>query len=165
MCSIMVAVLLFAAVTVVHAKDSNKAFDKQVQDTKREVLSIAKELEKLEEQLLYPSHTQLAIFVSLRKGAGVNFSLASVDIVLDGKKVAHYLYTDSEREALILGGVQRIYTGNVSIGTHELEVRMRGRSSDGVKIDIKKEFSIKKDVKPGIAELLLSDATITLINR
>ena len=42
--------------------------DEQVQQTKSDVLSIAAELNQLEEKLLYPSGTQVAIFVALAKG-------------------------------------------------------------------------------------------------
>src|SRR5215467_7001142 len=42
--------------------------DEQVQQTKSDVLSIAAEMNQLEEKLLYPSGTQVAIFVALAKG-------------------------------------------------------------------------------------------------
>src|SRR5574340_524314 len=49
-------------------KEQNKGLDEQVQDIKTDVLSIAAELNQLEEKLLYPSDTQVAIFVSVAKG-------------------------------------------------------------------------------------------------
>ena len=42
--------------------------DEQVQQTKSDVLSISAELNQLEEKLLYPSGTQVAIFVAVAKG-------------------------------------------------------------------------------------------------
>ena len=41
-----------------------KSLDGQVQEIKSDVLNIASELGNLEERLLYPSNTQLAIFVA-----------------------------------------------------------------------------------------------------
>src|SRR5512136_2346713 len=66
-------------------KEQTKGLDEQVQEIKTDVLSIAAELNQLEEKLLYPSDTQLAIFVSLAKGE--KYRLDAVDIQLDGKSV------------------------------------------------------------------------------
>src|SRR3990170_3892127 len=102
------------------SKEQIKGLDEQVQEIKSDVLGIAAELNQLEEKLLYPSNTQVAVFVSL--AGGETFRLDSVEIQLDGEPVAHHLYTFKELEALQKGGVQRIYTGNVSSGDHDLEV-------------------------------------------
>ena len=99
-------------------KEQIKGLDEQVQEIKTDVLSIAAELNQLEEKLLYPSDTQVAVFVSVAKGE--KFRLDAVDIELDGKSVAHHLYTFKELEALQKGGVQRIYVGNVRTGEHAL---------------------------------------------
>jgi Na+-transporting NADH:ubiquinone oxidoreductase subunit NqrC len=165
--ALFIVLVLLLTVSVVYAKDKdrlkNKGLDSQVQDVKRKMLSIAKELDRLEKRLLYPSHTQLSVFVSLRKKQA--FRLDSIDVELDGKKVAYHLYSDREVEALDLGGVQRIYTGNVSIGTHNLKVTMRGVDANGEKMRLVKDFPIEKKVESKIAELMLSKGTITLISR
>ena len=49
-------------------REQMKGLDEQVQEIKTDVLGIAAELSRLEEKLLYPSNTQLAIFVSLAEG-------------------------------------------------------------------------------------------------
>ena len=107
------------------SKEQIKGLDEQVQEIKTDVLSIAAELNQLEEKLLYPSDTQIAIFVSVAKGE--KFRLDAVDIELDGKSVAHHLYTFKELEALQKGGVQRIYVGNVRTGEHALQVTVIGK--------------------------------------
>ena len=89
--------------------------DEQVQQTKSDVLSIAAELNQLEEKLLYPSGTQVAIFVAL--GKGEELRLDAVRLQINGQLVAHYIYSAKELEALRKGGVQRIYVGNVATGT------------------------------------------------
>src|SRR6185369_5081690 len=91
------------------AKDQGKGLDEQVQEIKTDVLGIAAQLNRLEEKLLYPSDTQMAVFVSL--ASAEKFRLDAVDIQLDGKAVAHHLYTFKELEALQKAGVQRIYVG------------------------------------------------------
>src|SRR3990170_1980902 len=91
-----------------------KGLDEQVQEIKSDVLSIDAELRRLEEKLLYPSNTHVALFVGLAKGEALR--LDAVQIQLDGKLVAHYIYSFKEVEALQMGGMQRIYTGNIATG-------------------------------------------------
>ena len=89
-------------------KEQMQSLDEQVQEIKSDVLGIAAELNGLEEKLLYPSNTQVAVFVSLAEGE--SFRLDSVQLQIDGVAVAHYIYSFKELEALQKGGVQRIYT-------------------------------------------------------
>src|SRR6185312_13135165 len=103
--------------------------DDQVQQTKSDVLSIAAELNQLEEKLLYPSGTQVAIFVAL--GKGDELRLDAVRLQIDGQLVAHYIYSAKELEALRKGGVQRIYVGNVPTGDHQLNVLVDGKLKSG----------------------------------
>lgn len=137
--------------------------DQQVLEIKSEVLSIAKELEQLEKRLLYPSHTEVAVFISMRKKQ--QFRLESIDIKLDGRNVAYHIYSPRELQAFSLGGVQKIYTGNVTTGKHGLKVTMRGKKSSGDNILLEKDFQIEKDLEPGIVELMLGEGSITLIPR
>ncbi len=117
--------LSFAAYAQQVSREQIKGLDEQVQEIKSDVLGIAAELNQLEEKLLYPSNTQVAVFVSL--AGRETFRLDSVEIQLDGTPVAHHLYTFKELEALQKGGVQRIYTGNVRSGEHDLEVFVIGK--------------------------------------
>src|SRR5574342_465482 len=117
---IAVLVLSVAAYGQEISREQIKGLDEQVQEIKTDVLGIAAELNQLEEKLLYPSNTQVAVFVSL--AGGETFRLDSVEIQLDGQPVAHHLYTYKELEALRKGGVQRIYAGNARSGEHDLQV-------------------------------------------
>lgn len=145
------------------SKEQIKGLDEQVQEIKSDVLSIASELNQLEEKLLYPSNTQVAIFVSL--ASGETFRLDSVDIQLDGKPVAHHIYTFKELEALRKGGVQRIYTGNIRSGDHDLEVSVIGKSSGDGDLQKTNRFKVNKDVGPKIVEISLASQSITLKER
>jgi hypothetical protein len=136
------------------SKEQIKGLDEQVQEIKSDVLSIAAQLNQLEEKLLYPSNTQIAVFVSL--GGGETFRLDSLEIQLDGAPVAHHIYTYKELEALQRGGVQRIYTGNIRTGEHDLQVLMIGKSAEGVNFRKKKHFKVDKDVGPEIVEIALA---------
>jgi len=139
-------------------KEQIKGLDEQVQEIKTDVLSIAAELGRLEEKLLYPSDTQIAIFVSLAKGE--KFRLDAVDIQLDGKSVAHHLYTFKEFEALQKGGVQRIYVGNVRTGEHPLHVTVFGKSEGGSDFQKDESFAVTKSIGPKLVGVVLAGTGI-----
>jgi hypothetical protein len=145
------------------SREQIKGLDEQVQEIKSDVLGIAAELNQLEEKLLYPSNTQVAVFVSLVSGE--TFRLDSVEIQLDGKPVAHHLYTFKELEALQKGGVQRIYTGNVLSGEHDLQVSVIGKTGGGTDFQKSERFKVTKDVGPRIVEISLAAQSITLNDR
>jgi hypothetical protein len=145
------------------SREQIKGLDEQVQEIKSDVLVIAEEMNQLEEKLLYPSNTQVAVFVSL--AGGETFRLDSVEIQLDGKPVAHHLYTFRELEALQKGGVQRIYTGNVRSGEHDLQVSVIGKTEGGTDFQKSGLFKVNKDVGPKIVEISLAAQGITLNNR
>lgn len=138
------------------AQDVTKAqmqgLDEQVQEIKSDVLSIAAELGRLEERLLYPSNTQLAVFVLL--DSGETMRLDSVSIQIDGQPVARHIYSFKELEALQKGGVQRIYTGNVPTGEHRLEVSIAGKAG-GKDLAATEKFTISKDVEPKLVGITL----------
>jgi len=142
------------------SKEQIKGLDEQVQEIKSDVLGIAAELNQLEEKLLYPSNTQVAVFVSLASGEG--FRLDSVEVRLDGNPVAHHLYTFKELEALQKGGVQRIYTGNIRSGEHALHISMIGKTADGDDFEASEDFTIHKEVGPKIVDISLDSRHITL---
>ena len=141
-------------------KEQTKGLDEQVQEIKTDVLSIATELNQLEEKLLYPSDTQIAIFVSMAKDE--KFRLDAVDIELDGKSVAHHLYTFKELEALQKGGVQRIHVGNVRTGEHALQVSVLGKSEGGSDFQKNESFKITKNIGPKLVGVVLNGKTLTL---
>jgi hypothetical protein len=79
----------------------------------------------LEEELLFPANTQVAVFLSM--DVGEFFALDSVQIKIGGREVGNYLYTQREAEALLKGGVHRVYLGNLKVGEHELVAIFTGK--------------------------------------
>ena len=126
--------------------DDMRSLDGQVQEIKSDVLSIASELSNLEERLLYPSNTQVALFVAIEDDE--NFRLDAVKIEIDGELATHHIYSYKELEALQKGGVQRIYTGNVPTGDHQLSVTMVGQLKNGTEFNKTDQFSFAKGVEP-----------------
>ena len=102
-----------------------KTLDQEVQGLKKDVIDLNKDLFVLEEELLFPANTQVALYVSMDVGAF--FALDSVTIKIDNKQVKNYLYTAREADALLKGGVQQIYLGNLKVGKHELVAFFTGK--------------------------------------
>lgn len=136
------------------SREQIKGLDEQVQEIKSDALGIAAELNRLEEKLLYPSNTQLAVFVSL--APGTKFRLDSVELQVDGKPVAYHLYTLKEIEALQRGGVQRLYTGNIRSGEHALQVNVIGKSAIGGEVRNSASVKVTKDAAPRLVGITLA---------
>jgi len=102
-----------------------RGLDQEIQELKKDVVDLNKDLFILEEELLFPANTQVAVFLSV--DVGQFFGLDSVQLKIDRKEVINYLYTPREVEALLKGGVQRLYLGNLKVGGHELVAFFNGK--------------------------------------
>jgi hypothetical protein len=136
---------------------ASSSLDDRVQDAKADVIRLNRDLLVLEEELLFPANTQVAIFVSM--DVGKLFSLDSVRLKLDDKDVAAYLYTPAEVQALHRGGVQRLFVGNLKSGAHELVAFFTGKGPHDR--DYKRGATIKfdKGTDPKYIELQIKDST------
>lgn len=143
-----------ASVAQDNTRQQMRSLDDQVQEIKTDVLTIGRDLALLEERLLYPSNTQLSVFVEM--AAEDSFRLDAVRIEIDGSAVAHHIYTFKELEALQSGGVQRIYTGNVTTGAHDIAVTVNGKLANGDDFSSQESFSFSKDVDPKLIGLILA---------
>ncbi len=114
-----------AAAPAAEASADTRGLDQEIQNLKKDVVDLNKDLFVLEEELLFPANTQVAVFLSV--DVGDFFSLDSVQLKIDQKEVINYLYTPREVEALLKGGVQRLYVGNLKVGPHELVAFFSGK--------------------------------------
>jgi hypothetical protein len=128
-----------------------KTLDQEVQGLKKDVIDLNKDLFVLEEELLFPANTQVALFVSM--DVGTFFALDSVTIKIDNKEVKNYLYTAREADALLKGGVQQIYLGNLKVGKHELVAFFSGKGP--IERDYKRGATITFDKGVGAKYLEL----------
>ena len=135
-------------------KQQMRGLDEQIQEVKSDVLQITAELSQLEEKLLYPSGTQVAVFVALAKDDTMR--LDAVQLKIDGQLAAHYIYSFKELEALRKGGVQRLYVGNVATGDHQIEVVVDGKLEGGADFSRTGQFAFRKEVKPKLVGLTLA---------
>ena len=105
-----------------------KTLAEEVQGMKKDVIELNRDLFVLQEELLFPANTQVAVYVSMDVGAF--FALDSVTLKIDNKEVKNYLYTAREAQALLKGGVQEIYLGNLKVGKHELVAFFTGKGPE-----------------------------------
>ena len=131
--------------------------DGRVQDVKSDVIKLNRDLLVLEEELLFPANTQVALFVSM--DVGKMFELDSVQVKLDDKVVANYLYTPLEVQALHRGGVQRVWLGNLKTGDHEIVAFFTGKGPHDR--DYKRGATVKfeKGTEAKYIELRIQDST------
>ena len=113
------------AVPAAEGAPDTRGLDQEIQDLKKDVVDLNKDLFILEEELLFPANTQVAVFLSM--DVGTFFALDSVTLKIDQREVINYLYTPRELEALLKGGVQRLYLGNLKVGPHELVAFFNGK--------------------------------------
>jgi hypothetical protein len=132
-----------------------RALDETVQALKKDVVDLNRELFVLEEELLFPANTQVAVFVSM--DIGEFFALDSLTLKIDNKEVANYLYTPREAEALLKGGVHRVYLGNLKVGEHQLVAFFSGKGPN--ERDYKRGANVKfeKGVGAKYLELKITD--------
>jgi len=132
-----------------------RGLDEEIQGLKKDVVDLNKDLFVLEEELLFPANTQVAIFVSMDVGAF--FAVDNVTLKIDQKEVANYLYTPREAEALLKGGVQRLYLGNLKVGEHELVAFFTGKGPN--ERDYKRGATLKfeKGIGAKYLELKIND--------
>ena len=128
-----------------------KTLDQEVQGLKKDVVDLNKDLFVLQEELLFPANTQVALYISMDVGAF--FALDSVTVKIDNKQVKNYLYTAREADALLRGGVQQIYLGNLKVGKHELVAFFTGKGP--VERDYKRGATITFDKGVGAKYLEL----------
>jgi len=155
--TLALALLVTAGASRATYAEEAAPLDDRIQDAKADVVKLNRDLLVLEEELLYPAGTQVAVFVSM--DVGKLFSLDSVQLRLDDKPVTAYLYTPLEVTALHRGGVQRLYVGNLKAGPHELVAFFTGQGPH-VR-DYKRGATVKfdKGTESKYIELRITDST------
>ena len=137
------------------APGDRSVLDAEVQSLRREVVDLNRDLFMLEEDLLFPASTQVAVFVSM--DVGTFFAVDSVQLKVDDKEVANYLYTAREQEALKRGGVQRLWLGNLKTGEHEITAFFVGQGPHERDYKRGTTLQVAKGVGAKYVELRISD--------
>lgn len=154
---ILAATLLFicGVSTSTHAQAPDAELS--VEELKQKVLELNRDLLILEEELLFPANTQIAVFVSM--DTGQYFRLDSIRLEIDGKPVTSHLYTERELDALHRGGIQRLYVGNVKSGDHDISAFYLGQGPEQREYKRALEVTINKGLDPTLLELQIRDSS------
>jgi hypothetical protein len=107
---------------------------------------------------LFPANTQVAVFVSI--DVGVFFGVDTLTLKIDNKEVANYLYTEREAQALLKGGVQRVYLGNLKVGEHELVAFFTGKGPHVRDYKRGTSLTFEKGVGAKYLELKITDKKV-----
>jgi len=143
------------AVSSEPAATDTRALDEEIQSIKTDAVELNRDLSILEEELLFPANTQVAVFLSM--DVGDFFALDSVELRMDDKQVTRHLYTPREAEALLKGGVQRLYLGNLKVGKHEIVALFTGKGPNGQDYSRGASLKFEKSIGAKYLELKISD--------
>lgn len=141
---------LFTAAEGPHLADDLEAL-------KQQTLSLNRDLLILEEELLYPASSQMALYLSM--DVGEFFQLDSVRVLVNGQMLVSELYTDEQVRALYRGGVQRLHLGNLASGEHEISAFFIGKGPRDQDYKRAAELTVHKGQEPLVLELRIADST------
>lgn len=128
-----------------------------MEDIKKSLLGLKRDLAILEEDLLFPASSQVSIFLSM--DVGEFFQLDAVSVKINGREVSHHLYTERQTDALFRGGVQKLYLGNVKQGDNRVTAFFTGRGPAGRDYKRATTVEFEKTFEPAFVELKISDST------
>lgn len=149
-------VVLLAMSATANAPAAELAADEELRALKQELVALNRDLFMLEEELLFPASTQVAVYLSM--DVGKYFALDAVELSIGKQRVAKYLYTEREVDALHRGGVHRLYLGNLKTGRHELVAVLTGRGPHGREYRRAASLEFEKGLGPQQLELVLRDS-------
>ncbi len=139
------------------AIEDNRTTAEKLEDLKSEVLAVNRDLFILEEDLLFPASTQLALYFSV--DVGQFFSLDNIKVKIDDEQVSHYLYTDKDIKALHRGAIQKLHLDNISTGEHELVAILIGQGPRNREYRKAVSFTFEKGTEAKALEIQLRDDT------
>ncbi|WP_241956248.1 AraC family transcriptional regulator [Marinobacter flavimaris] len=144
--AVLVPVLLAAKTSVA------AGLDEELEELSAKVASHSEDVFALEQKVLHPANTRLAVFLTLQSRDALD--LDSVELFVNGQPVASHLYSDRERTSLERGGIQQLFTGNLENGEHELKTVITARSADDD--FVRRESTHKFRKRPGVLRLQMS---------
>jgi hypothetical protein len=120
----LTGVVMAAAITPVRAD----SLDADIDRLNALVTRHAATVDQLEQALVNPVGTRLAVFLSLANRE--QLTLDSVELFLNDQPVASHRYSDNERQSLEQGGVHQLFVGHLANGSHTLEAVINARTSN-----------------------------------
>lgn len=155
----MISVSLFSVnCTAQETQVTDSQLAEEIESLRQAMINLNRDLFVLEEDLLFPSSTQVAVYLAM--DVGEYFQLDSVELTIDGVTKTHYLYTERQVDAIYRGGVQRLHIDNVSQGTHKITAVFIGIGPEQREYKRAVSLDFEKDEDPVAVELLITDSSI-----
>ncbi|HSW11920.1 MAG TPA: hypothetical protein VLI06_03700 [Solimonas sp.] len=102
--------------------------DQSVQAFKKEALAFGTEAQVIEDDVLYPAHSRLSVYLSIKVPG---LLLKDVSVSVDNGAPQTFSYTDRDAKALLADKhVQRVMRANVAPGAHRLRISYSGQMAD-----------------------------------
>lgn len=140
--------------------NNDSPLSQQIEELKQAALELNRDLLILEEDLLFPANTQIAVYVSV--DVGYYFTLDAVKLTVDDDLVTSHLYTEKQNSALNRGGIQRLYLGNLKTGKHQITAFFHGYGPQNREYKRAATYTLNKDQNPTMLELQIRDSTGTM---
>lgn len=128
------------------------SLDEDITDLKSEIFAHTGEIFELEQKVLHPVDTRLAVFLTLTNRDGLD--LDSVELYVNGQPVASHLYTARETGSLQQGGIQQLFTGNLANGEHQLKAVITARAANDR--FVRRESTHRFQKRPGALRLQMA---------
>lgn len=136
----------------------NNTVAEQLQQLRKEVVALNRDLFVLEEDLLFPSSTQVVVYLSM--DVGTYFNLDSVELKIDDKVVTYHLYTEKQIQALFKGGVQKLHIDNLAQGEHQLTAFFIGKGPQDREYKRATSLTFTKTAEAKSLELSIIDSSV-----
>ena len=164
---VYLALLILCVAFLTEARQTDEASDAppandskladEIETLRQAMVNLNRDLFILEEDLLFPASTQVAVYLSM--DVGEYFALDAVELRINGDMATNYLYTERQVDALYRGGVQRLYTGNLAQGKHQLTAYFVGIGPERREYKRAVSLDIEKTDEPLAIELSVVDST------
>lgn len=151
---VCLAVLSVSLMTAVQAAEPPEL---QLQQVEQSLVELERDLRILEEDLLYPPSSRVAVYLAL--DVGELLALQEVEVKINGDTVAHHLYTERQVDALQRGGVQQLYVGNARQGENEVTAFFLGHDRQEREVRHATSLKFTKSFEPMYLELKIADST------
>ncbi|MDP2559520.1 hypothetical protein [Psychrobium sp. 1_MG-2023] len=122
----LITLLGFSSISIAN-ETKEVSIAEKIQELKQRAASLHKDLDRLERDLLFPSATQVAVYVALneKKSAVID----TIEIRINGQSVSSFAYNDNQKSALLKGGKQRLYNGNIAQGEFQVSAKVEGTTN------------------------------------
>lgn len=125
---------------------TDKSLQNDIQVLQQSALELQADINKLERDVLFPPvlRTDLYLSVQVAEKQAENFSIEQVLIEIDGVEAVDYWYGVEQSNALLKGGKQLLWQGNVTLGKHRLKVAYQFVTKRGKPVSGEKTFMVSK---------------------